>query len=316
MQHSSSNSAPQLLNRLRMRQVALLLAVHEKRTLRAAADFLGMTQSAASQMLKELEETLGEALFDRVGRGLQLNSAGRIVLDSFRNLRNNMVALGHELNELRQGSAGKLTVGSIMVAIPTHLCHALAEMKRRYPLLSIEVQVDTSDRLVELLRHGALDIAIARTSKIGGRAEPDCSFHPIAGEAIRMVVATSHPLLHVRRKQLAMADMLAYPWILQPRGSPSREMIEQELLAAHASPPLGLIETTSILIAVHMLAFENMIAAFPESIALHYQQHDMLRILPYAFKHSLSEWGYIVHRDRSVSSTMHELIRLLAPSSP
>ena len=44
-----------LLNRLRMRQVALMLAIDEFRTLRAAAQHLGMTQPAASKMLHELE---------------------------------------------------------------------------------------------------------------------------------------------------------------------------------------------------------------------------------------------------------------------
>ena len=63
-----SSRTEQLLNRLRMRQVALLLAIDEFRTMHAAAQHLGMTQPAASKMLHELEEALGETLFDRVGR--------------------------------------------------------------------------------------------------------------------------------------------------------------------------------------------------------------------------------------------------------
>ena len=64
-------STPQLLNRLRMRQMALILAIDERRTLRAAAAQLGMTQPAATKMLHELEIALGQPLFERVGRGLQ-----------------------------------------------------------------------------------------------------------------------------------------------------------------------------------------------------------------------------------------------------
>ena len=58
---------PQLLNRLRMRQVALLLAIDRMGTLRAAAHELGMTQPAATKMLHELEHALGHALFERAG---------------------------------------------------------------------------------------------------------------------------------------------------------------------------------------------------------------------------------------------------------
>ena len=66
----------QLLNRLRMRQVALLLAIDEFRTLHAAAQHLGMTQPAASKMLHELEEALGETL-PTDGDGAEDRWAGR-----------------------------------------------------------------------------------------------------------------------------------------------------------------------------------------------------------------------------------------------
>ena len=50
------DNTPQLLNRLRMRQVALILAIDERQTLRAAATELGLTQPAATKMLQELED--------------------------------------------------------------------------------------------------------------------------------------------------------------------------------------------------------------------------------------------------------------------
>jgi DNA-binding transcriptional LysR family regulator len=61
------DTTPQLLNRLRMRQIALILAIEDRRTLRAAAGQLGLTQPAATKMLHELESALGQSLFDRVG---------------------------------------------------------------------------------------------------------------------------------------------------------------------------------------------------------------------------------------------------------
>ena len=70
-------STEQLLNRLRLRQAALLIAIDDRLTLRAAAAQLGMSQPAASKMLRELEEAVGEALFERVGRGLRFNGAAR-----------------------------------------------------------------------------------------------------------------------------------------------------------------------------------------------------------------------------------------------
>ena len=81
-----SPALPQILNRLRMRQVALLLAMGEGKTLGAAAKDLGMTQPAATKMLAEVEATLGQVLFDRVGRGLRINAAGRATLACFQSI--------------------------------------------------------------------------------------------------------------------------------------------------------------------------------------------------------------------------------------
>ena len=307
-----TSSTPQLLNRMRMRQVALMLAIEEHRTLRAAAQQLGMTQPAASKMLHELEETLGEALFDRAGRGLQPNPAGLAVMNTFRGLRNSMAALSHELDELRQGSSGKLFVGSIMVATTNCLSEALIGLKKRYPLLSVEVSVDTSDRLVELLRSGNLDVVLGRMPDATSAANQDCLFEPIGEEPIAVVASCTHPLLRRGRKaRLDFKSLLAFPWILQPRGSPSREVVEQEFLSHHAHQPLGLIETTSILIAANLIARSEMLAVIPQSIANHYEEHGLLRIVPYAFTHTLSAWGSLVHRDRAGNPITRQFIELL-----
>jgi len=307
-----TTSTPQLLNRMRMRQVALMLAIEEHRTLRAAAQHMGMTQPAASKMLHELEDALGEPLFDRAGRGLQPNPAGLAVMNTFRGLRNSMAALGHELAELRLGSSGKLFVGSIMVATPTCLSDALIGLKARYPLLSIEVTVDTSDRLIELLRSGSLDVVLGRLPDATRAANQDCLFEPIGEEAIAVVASCAHPLSSPTRKtQLNFESLLAFPWIVQPRGSPSREVIEQEFLSHHAHLPLGLIETTSILIAASLIARSEMLAVIPQSIARHYQEHGLLRILPYAFTHTLTSWGSLVLRDRPVNPITRQFIDLL-----
>ena len=208
--------------------------------------------------------------------------------------------------------SGKLLVGSITAAAPTYLSAAMIALKEEYPLLSIEIVVDTSDRLVRMLRDGTLDVVIGRMPVANGSLEQDCLFHSIGGEVIVMVASADHPLLRPAKKQISFKALLSYPWILQPRGSPSREVIEQELLAHHAAPPLGLVETTSILVAANLLAFENMIAAIPLSIARPYEQHGILKILPYAFKHTLTDWGCIVHRDRTVGPTTQEFLRLMS----
>ena len=286
----------QLLNRLRMRQVSLLLAIEEHGTLHAASAVLGMTQPSASKVLRELEEATGHTLFDRVGRGLIINDEGRCVLDYFRGMRGTIIALSKELQALRKGSIGKLNLGSIMAASPAHLTHALIKLKERYPFLSVEITVGTSDQLIELLQDGALDLVIGRlTSQLVDNFE----FSPISHEPLSVVVATTHPL--VGTPKVKFSALLDYPWILQPEGSPMRDVIEHEFKTHQASLPKGLFETSSVLTTTNLLGQTNMIAVIPKSIAIQYQKHGLLSILPYIIDHKLDAFGRIFRLDRPLN---------------
>jgi len=312
-----TDTTPQMLNRLRMRQVALLLAVDAHRTLRAAAETMGMTQPAATKMLHELEDALGMLLFDRVGRGLKLNAAGRSVMNTFRGMQGSISALGRELQELRLGSAGRLLVGSIMAAAPINLSDALIGLKQRYPLLSVEIFVGTSDRLLEQLRDGSIDVFIGRLPDPTSPHNQDCLFQPIAEEALSVVVACDHPLvLRGKRNKLPFKALLDYPWILQPLGSPMRDVIVREFQSHHAALPLGLIETASMLTTTNLIARSQMVAVIPHSIASRYEQHGLLRILPYPIQHALTAWGSLVLRSRSVNTVTQCFLDLLhAPNA-
>lgn len=287
---------PQLLNRLRMRQVALILAVGEHGTLRKASAELGMTQPAATKMIQELESALGQKLFERVGRGQKLTPAGISVLGYFTGLRGTLASMTRELAELQLGSSGRLSVGSIMAPSPTLLTHAIIALKKAYPLLSLDVTLDTSDRLFELLREGVLDVAIGR---IRGEQWADYVFTPLENEELAVVVGVQHPL--ASRKTVAFASLLDYPWILQPTGSPMREVLEQEFRMQQAPLPRGLIETASILTTTNLIAETDMIGVVPLSIAGTYARHGLLRVLPCAIRHKMESFGSITRRDRPLS---------------
>ena len=302
----STTPTAQLLNRLRMRQVALLLAIGQHRTLRAAAAQLGLTQPAATKMLQELESAMGHALFDRVGRGLQLTAAGHCVLAYFEGLQGHFDALTRELGELEQGSAGKLCIGSIMAASPAVLTQALIRLKALYPLLTIQITVDTSDRLSDALRRGDLDLVIGRVPDTNAGA---FSFSPIAEEALSIVASPQHPLAGQAR--VAWAELLAYPWILQPHGSPMREVMEHEFKNQRSPLPRGLIETASILTTTNLIGNSDMLAVMPTEVAERYEAHGLLACLRYTVRQRLSVYGTIAARDRPAGPAATQLMQFL-----
>jgi DNA-binding transcriptional LysR family regulator len=288
---------PQLLNRLRMRQVALILAVGEHGTLRKASAELGMTQPAATKMIHELESALGQKLFERVGRGQRLTAAGASVMRYFSGLRGSFESMSRELAELKLGSAGRVSVGSIMAPSPTLLTQAIIALKKAYPLLSVSVTLDTSDRLFELLREGVLDVVIGRI-RDAHRTE-DYTFTALENEVLAVVVGVHHPL--GERKTVKFSALLDYPWILQPTDSPMREVLEHEFRMLQAPSPKGIIETASILTTTHLIAETDMIGVLPKSIADTYAKHGLLKILPCLIQHKMEEFGSVTRKDRPLS---------------
>ena len=291
--------------RLRMRQVSLLLAVSDHGTLGAAAAAIGLSQPAATKMLAELESTLGQRLFDRVGRGLTINEAGRRTVQGFRGLRGTLRRLQDDLDELRLGRAGHLAVGSIMAASPTWLTLALARLKARLPRVSVLVEVGTSDRLMAQLDDGALDIVVGRAPTDGR----DHVFRPLSEEPISIVAAHGHPLARVRH--LGFERLRDYPWVLQPEGTPIREAVLQTFQRHDAALPTGLIETSSAMITVHLVSRTKMIAALPESVARGFQKHRMLARLAFPVAARLASYGSITRIDRPLSPQADHFLQLL-----
>lgn len=298
------NSTPQLLNRVRMRQVALMLAIEETRTLRAAAGHVGLTQPAATKMLHELESALGQPLFDRVGRGLQVNAAGMRVMGYFRGIRGSMESLNRDLHELREGSVGKLSIGSIMAASPGRLTDALLRLKSSFPLLSLVITVDTSDRLLKLLNEGALDLVIGRTT---GANALDYAFTAIEDERLAVVVSPEHPL--ARKRRVEFAELMAFPWILQPGGSPMRDVIEREFREHHVKLPEGLIETGSILTTIDLVRRSRCVGVVPETVAV--SEKAVLSIVSYRMQQKLETYGSLVPKDRPLSKPGEHFLGLL-----
>lgn len=298
------DSTPQLLNRLRMRQIALLLAVEECSTLRGAAAQLGLTQPAATKMLHELENALGQLLFERAGRSLRLNGAGERVLGYFRGIRGSMEALNRELSELQLGSAGRLAIGSIMAATPGRLTEALVQLKARFPLLAIEIAVDTSDQLMPQLHEGVLEVVIGRDAS----ERSEHLFRTVDDEALAIVCSCDHPL--AAERDVDFARLTAFPWILQPSGSPARDVVEREFGEHHRPMPRGLIETGSILTTLSLVARSLMLGAIPATVAQRNAEHGLVATIGYAFRHKLPSYGTIVRRDRPLSAPARHFLAL------
>lgn len=205
-----------------IQQLAYLVAVADHDTFSAAASSLGVTTSALSQGLAELERRLGVELFERHGRRQVLRAETSEVLTYARRVVADTRDLGRWLESVRTGRAGRVRVGMIDAAAVHHLHAVMAAFRREHADVDLRLVVAPSGELVEQLRRGELDLAVVVEPE---RADDTFESTPIVDE--RLVV--------VPPDRVEVGDPSTWgPWVLFPRGARTRELVEHALVARSA----------------------------------------------------------------------------------
>ena len=142
-----------------LRNLRVLNAVATKGSFAAAADHLGLTQSAISLQIKNLEEELGVQLFERTGRSPKLNANGRLVLERARDILALYDGIRDELTPAGM-IRGVLTLGAVPTVLTGPLPPVLGRLRRRYEDLQVKLLSSLSAELVRQVEEGGLDAAL------------------------------------------------------------------------------------------------------------------------------------------------------------
>ncbi len=125
-----------------------------------AADACAISQPALSMQIKELEESLGTALFERSARQLRLTNFGEEFASRVRHILRSVDELGDLARASRDRLVGRLRIGVIPTIAPYMLPAVLGNLARTHAGLDVHVRETTTSRLIEELSDGRLDAAI------------------------------------------------------------------------------------------------------------------------------------------------------------
>ncbi|MGG4605255.1 LysR family transcriptional regulator [Paenalcaligenes sp. Me131] len=245
-------SLTSIISRLRMRHLRLLIALHEHGTVQKAAEAVALTQPGATKALGEIESTLGVQLFKRTHRGLETTEMGLCAVRYARLINTDLAHFHEEMEGILQGHGGRLSVGLIMGAVPI-LSAALARVQQLQPAIAIEVVEDTSARLLRLLDHGRLDVAICR-SRVNQMPHLYDSL-AINDEELAVICHPENPL--ASQAHITLEDLAQAPWIVYPANMPMRLLLEREFHEDNLQFPLYPIETASAFTTLFMLQHDR-----------------------------------------------------------
>ncbi|MGW8391413.1 LysR family transcriptional regulator [Pseudoduganella sp. HUAS MS19] len=300
---SAPNPNWYLRARLKTRQLLLLIAIDDAGNILRAAETLCMTQPAASKQLKELEDMLGIALFERHPRGMVPTIYGESMIRHARMALSSLARAHEDIVALKAGLAGQVDVGSIMTPALSLLPRAITRIKQQVPQLRIGVQIESSNELLERLQRGTLDFLLARLTGFHDCAE--LQYEELAPEPVVVVARAGHPL--AGRSGLALHELVQAPWITPPPGSILRQRFDQLFHNAGLEPPGDIVDTSEIVLITSMLQMSDALNVMSADVARRYRELGLLAILPLELDCRMDPFGIIRRRD-SVLSPGAELL--------
>lgn len=207
---------PQLPD-LTIRQLEYLVAVDEAPTWARAAEIVGVSPSALSQGLAELEKRLGVTLFDRDARRRQIRPSAMPVVAHARQVLGLTEDLARWAERFKRGVAGRVRLGMVDVAAVVHFPDHLQAFRAAHADVELHLRIAPSATLLKLLAAGHLDVAVCVAPP---RAHPEFTIAPLLTEALAVYGPPGRRL---------GPPATWGPWVLFPTGSHTRSLVASEL---------------------------------------------------------------------------------------
>jgi DNA-binding transcriptional LysR family regulator len=269
----------QLGRRMRLRDLHVFATTVRLGSMAKAARELGVSQPAVSEVIAELEHTLGVRLLDRVPRGVEPTVYGSALLRrsvaAFDELRQGI----REIEFLSDPTAGEMRIGCPESVAAGYLQPVIARFAKAHPRVVFDVDTVNTQSFSPKLRERSLDLVLAR----GGWPldEPglveDFAVETVFDDKLVIAVGRDNPL--ARRRKLSWAELADQPWVLTGSDVWNYRLVAEAFDARGLRPPKPHMKTLSVHLRANMAATGNYVTTFPWSVLL-FHDNLQLKMLP------------------------------------
>lgn len=194
-----------------LKRMRYILEVARAEAITTAAQTLGVTQSALSRSIAEVEEALGTALFLRLPRGIQLTAAGERFVAGAKRVLGDIDALVAQVRESGTLIGGRLRIAISPTGYVNHASRALVAFAREHPGVDVEIVTGSTQNLCPRLLNGEFDLMVGSSSYL--KRWRDLELIPVAPTYFACMMRLEHPLALAAEPPREI-DVCRYPWIL------------------------------------------------------------------------------------------------------
>jgi DNA-binding transcriptional LysR family regulator len=293
------NLFDRLSQRLKLRDLRLLLAVMEFGSMAKAAMHLNLTQSGVSKAVADIEHTLGMKLFDRTSQGVEPTVYGH-ALRKWGNAMFDDLRLGvGEIEHLADPTTGELRIGCTEAMTAGFVSAVIDRLTRRFPRLVLRVMQDDPSRLQgTYLRERKIEFAVGRIQS--PFVEEDMQAEIFFKE--RAFVVAGKQNKWVRRRNIKLSDLKDESWSLPP---PEYLAGSQFLNAFQGSgldyPPRSSVVALSTQLHVSLVATGRYLGILPGSMLQFCGKRLSLNVLSIDLRIPPRPVGVVTLKDRTLS---------------
>jgi LysR family cys regulon transcriptional activator len=255
---------------IQLRSFALIA---RERSVTRAAGRLGLTQPALSLQIKALEAELGQALFARQRKQMQLTPAGEIFYRYVQTVFATLEEAKTELAALQQLLRGHLAFATSDTNSAYVLPAVLQQFRALYPQVRIDIRNRMSSQVLQLVVEHEVDFGIATLPLAHRQVTTEPLFH----RAEVMICPPDHPLS--RASVLSLAQLSPYPLLVLSPGSTSRRLLDAAFQQAGV-PMQVAMNLGSIDVLKRFVAIGLGVAIVPRVVVAEETQHGRLVAVP------------------------------------
>jgi molybdate transport repressor ModE-like protein len=204
-------------------RLRLLVEIERHGTVSAAARTVGIGQPTASEHLRLLEAAAGQRLVERNGRGSRLTEAGSLLASRAREALAALRAGEEELDALAGLEAGTIHIGASTTPGVYLLPDTLGCFRRDHPHVDVEVEIASTDEMIERLLAGRVQLALVGETEVNDRVE----LTPFLADEI---VGIAKPgLLPIKAGRINPDTLAEQTVLVREAGSSTRQTAERAL---------------------------------------------------------------------------------------
>jgi DNA-binding transcriptional LysR family regulator len=248
--------------RIRLRDIHILLAVAQCKSMARAAEHLAISKPAVSKAIADLEHVLGVRLLDRDRHGAEPTTYGVALLKRGITIFDELRKRVKDIEFLADPAAGEVRVGGTPPLSASFIAAVVDRLCNRYPRISYHIEVSETDRLVRDLLERNVDLSIVR--RYGSFMSNELSFESLYDDPF--VVTAGAQSRWARRRKIDLADLVDEWWVIPPSESRPGSFFAEAFRAKGIDLPRVKVVTFPHPVRMSLLATGRFMTVFPRSV--------------------------------------------------